>query len=216
MSTISSLRTVLNIIEALTFIIALYCYKGNKSHRKFIFYFAFIVFSEMIGKIFDIYRYLELTKYWYNFIVIPTEFFFWYFFLLTNFKKKKEKLIVKIGILLLTCSFIIEWMFFYDAKAVFVSLSYTFGNLVLLLLILIYFKQLIHSKRILNFDKELEFWLCSGLLLFYLGTFPVFGLYNYFLDNYPNDLKMFYIFMLVLNCLMYTLFSIGMLWTKPK
>jgi hypothetical protein len=216
MSKITLLRILLNIIEVVTLITAIYCYKKNKSQTKFIFYFAFIVFAETIGKIFDLYRYLELTKYWYNFIVIPIEFFFWYFFLLNVFNNKKEKLIVKIGIVLLACSFIIEWLFFYDAKAVFISLSYTFGNLILLLLILIYFKQLIHSKRILAFDKEIEFWMCSGLLLFYLGTFPMFGLYNYFLVNYPDDLKNFYIVMLVLNCLMYSLFSIGMLWTKQK
>lgn len=207
-------RIALYIAEAIAFVSALYSYKSK--NNKLIYYFGFIVFAEFIGRYFVNNKMLDYSKNWYNYIVIPTEFFFWFWFLLQHFKEKNEKFFIKTGMAVLAISFIIEWLFFYDAKAVFISLSYTLGNLILLLFILMYFKNLIHSKRILTFDKELEFWICCGLLLFYLGTFPLFGLYNYFLANYPQELRTYYVIMLILNSLMYLLFSFGMLWTKPK
>lgn len=209
-------RIALYIAEAIAFVSAMYSFKKYKKNLNLLIYFGFIVLAEYIGRYFVGNKQFNYSKYWFAFIVIPLEFFFWYWFFLNHFKVKKERAIVKTGIMVLAVSFIVEWLFFYDTKAIFISLSYTLGNLILLLFILLYFKNLIHSKRILTFDKEVEFWICCGLLLFYLGTFPMFGLYNYFLANYPQELKTYYVVMLILNSLMYLLFSFGMLWTKPK
>jgi len=215
MTYIELLKQVLYIGEILTFASVLYTYKKS-NNTLLLLYFGFIVLAETIGKYLVTNKFFDYSKYWFAYFVIPLEFFFWYWFFYQHFKKKNEKLIIKTGMLLLAISFIVEWLFFYDSKAVFISLSYTLGNLILLLIILMYFKSLIHTERILTFDKELEFWICCGLLLFYLGTFPMFGLYNYFLNNYPQELRIYYVVMLVLNSLMYLLFSFGMLWTKPK
>ena len=218
MTSIAILKISLNLAEGIAFLSALYkLYTTKSSDYKYLtFYFLFIILAEQIGNYFVRKDLFDITKYWYCFIVIPVEFFFFYWFLLNHFNTKKDRLIAKIGIAILIIGFIIDWLFYYNSKAVFISLSYTLGNLILLILVLRYFKNLIHSKRILNFTTELEFWICLGLLIFYLSTFPFFGLYNYFLENYPIEFRIYYIVMLVLNSVMYLIFSIGMLWTKPK
>lgn len=216
MTLLKFLKYFLNFTEIISLITAIYVFRKNSNFKKIICYLLIITVAEIFGRISVELRQTKISNLLYNYIVIPIEFFFWYWFLLQHFEKKKEKMFVKTGMVILGVSFIVEWVFFYDAKAVFISLSYTLGNLILLLFILMYFKNLIHSKRILTFDKELEFWICCGLLLFYLGTFPMFGLYNYFLSSYPQELRVYYVVMLVLNSLMYLIFSFGMIWTKPK
>lgn len=216
MTTLKFLKYFLNFTEIIAFLISVYVYKKTTKCSQLNYYFFIIMTVELFGRISAEIHQTKISNLLYNYFIIPLEFFFWYWFFYQHFKEKNEKLIIKTGMLLLAISFIVEWLFFYDAKAVFISLSYTLGNLILLLFILMYFKNLIHSKRILTFDKELEFWICCGLLIFYLGTFPMFGLYNYFLNNYPQELRVYYVVMLILNSLMYLLFSFGMLWTKPK
>ena len=165
------LRIILNSIQLLTFIIAfIYC----KNLKKGIYlrsYFLFIIFSEIIGKLLEVCSLFEFNKLWYNFIVIPAEFFFWYWYMLQQFKEKKEILFVKSGIIILTLSFVFEWLFFYDTKTVFISLSYTLGNLIFLVFILMYFKNFLLSfclaiflsidcrnmKYIYNFQKSSYF-----------------------------------------------------------
>lgn len=218
MTLIALLKISLNLAEGIAFLSALYklCTSKSSDYKQLTFYFLFIVLAEQMGSFLVSKDLFEYTKYWYSFIVIPVEFLFFYWFLLNHFNTKKDRIIARTGIVILILGFIIDWLFFYNSKAIFISLSYTLGNLILLILVLHYFKNLIHSKRILNFTKELEFWICLGLLIFYLSTFPFFGLYNYFLDNYPVEFRIYYIVMLVLNIVMYLIFSIGMLWTKSK
>lgn len=218
MTVIELLKTSLYLAEGITFLSALYNYYHTKSNQyKYLtLYFLFIVLAEQIGRFLVYNDLLDITKYWYSFIVIPVEFFFFFWFFFTHFTSPKDKTIPKYGSILLLLAFIADWLFFYNTKAVFISLSYTLGNLILLVVVLIYFRNLIHSKRILNFTNEIEFWISLGLLLFYLCTFPFFGLYNYFFVNYPIEFRTYYIIMLLLNILMYLIFSIGLLWTKRK
>ena len=218
MTLIVLLKNSLYIAEGIAFLSAMYQFYTSKSskYKYLTFYFLFIVIAEQIGRFLVYKDLLGYTKYWYSYIVIPVEFLFFYWLLFNHFDTKKDRLIAKVGIFLLTFGFVIDWFFFYNAKSVFISLSYTLGNLILLILVLRYFKILIHSKRILNFSKELEFWICLGLLIFYLCTFPFFGLYNYFFENYPIEFRIYYMVMLALNILMYLIFSVGILWTKPK
>ena len=218
MTSIAILKISLFLAEGIAFLAALYKLYISKSsnYKQLTFYFLFIILAEQIGTHLVRKDLFDLAKYWYGFLVIPVEFFFFYWFLWNHFNTKKDKIIAKTGIAILIVGFAVDWLFFYNSKAIFISLSYTLGNLILVILVLRYFKNLIHSKRILNFTTELEFWICLGLLIFYLCTFPFFGLYNYFLNNYPIEFRVYYILMLVLNIVMYLIFSIGILWTKPK
>lgn len=218
MLTLKGIRYILYIAEFIALISAVYSFKRSApiQQRALPIYFLFIVFAEYVGRHFDNARLLDYTRNWYGFFVIPIEFLFFYWFLWKHFARQKERRWIALGAVLFMLSLAAEWLFFYDTNATFISLSYTMGNLILLVFILMYFNGLVHSKRILNFTRELEFWICSGLLLFYLCTFPFFGLYNYFLEKFPEEFRIYYVVMLLLNILMYGIFSFGMIWTRRK
>ena len=45
--------------------------------------------------------------------------------------------------------------------------------------ILIYFKELLNSERVLNYKRLLPFWISVGFLIFYLTTIPFFTLFYF-------------------------------------
>lgn len=137
--------------------------------------------------------------------------FMHYFFYKTLFTKKK--IVILTGCLIYITSLILEKTLLQNTIYYFQSLSYTVGNLFILIYIIIYFLQLVKSDKILAFKKLTEFWIVCGMLVFYLGTFPFYGLYNELAKNID-------IFMAVawvatsLNYCMYLLFTIGFIWGK--
>lgn len=96
----------------------------------------------------------------------------------------------------------------------FQSLSYTVGTLFILLYLIIFFTQLVRSKNIVTFKQLTIFWVACGMLVFYLGTFPFYGLYN----ELAKDIDLFIAVAWVatsLNYCMYLLFTAGFIWGKP-
>lgn len=58
----------------------------------------------------------------------------------------------------------------------FSSLSYLVGNIILLILIIIFF--LVSQTGTTTYQGNMMFWTCTGLLVFYLGSLPFYGLWN--------------------------------------
>jgi hypothetical protein len=98
----------------------------------------------------------------------------------------------------------------------FSSFSYTIGNIILLGLILSCLYKIIKSDDILQFRASMMFWVCLGLLFFYLGSLPFFGLWNYLNNNHPAIFDNYWYIQMALNYLMYFTFSLGFIWHKPK
>jgi hypothetical protein len=94
--------------------------------------------------------------------------------------------------------------------------SYLAGVLGLLVIIIMYGYELLNSDRLFRFYKQPEFWICAGVLLFYLGTLPFHLAWNVasvkFVRAYANTKGIFYF----LICTMYVFFSISILCLKPK
>ena len=86
----------------------------------------------------------------------------------------------------------------------------------MLILILSYFFQLVTSNSILNFKNNMLFWVCLGMLLYYLGTFPYFGLRNTFATNFQDVFNTYTYIAYFLNALMYLMFTISFIWGKPN
>jgi hypothetical protein len=94
------------------------------------------------------------------------------------------------------------------------SLSYTVGNLFILVYLISFFIQLAKNDRLLQFKKLTVFWIAAGMLLFYLGTFPFYGLYNELAKDIPFFISVAW-FATFLNYCMYLFFTIGFIWGKP-
>ena len=71
------------------------------------------------------------------------------------------------------------------------SITNSIGCLFLLILTFKYFFKLTKSANFLKFYEEPMFWIASGCLVYYLGSFPYWGLYNVMLNQYFDILVIY-------------------------
>lgn len=177
------------------------------------FYLAVISVLEIVNRTLEHYSKFDTANVITGVEVIFEVFFInWFFYktLATN----KHKIIIA-GCTFYTISCIFERTFFIDTGYYFASLSYTVGNLFILIYLILFFIELVNSDKLLNFKKLTVFWIALGMLVFYLGTFPFYGLYN----ELANDLNLFVPLAWIstsLNYSMYLLFTIAFIWGKPQ
>jgi hypothetical protein len=147
-------------------------------------------------------------------IQVPIEILFinWFFFKTLT---KKLRIIIPAGIIIYIVSLILELTWLKSNTYYFESLSATIGNLCILIYCIIYFIDLVNSDKILFFRKLTVFWLVTGMLVFYLGTFPYYGLYNELGKNENLFISISWV-ALSLNYCMYLLFTIAFIWGKPQ
>nr|MBK9653417.1 hypothetical protein [Bacteroidota bacterium] len=126
----------------------------------------------------------------------------------------KFKTLPVISAALYCATLAIEKYNFDNADYFFESLSYTVGNLFILVYIIIYFIDLVRSENILKFNQLTTFWIALGMLIFYLGTFPFYGLYNELTKNLVIFIPAAWV-ATSLNYIMYLMFTVGLIWGKP-
>lgn len=180
----------------------------NSYVRYFIFYLGVLIFCETIAYFLNEAKMYEPKNALYDFIVLPLEFLFFHWFYYQSFSNR-GRLIVALCSILYIISWVIDQMFFVNAKTVFMSLSYSAGNVTLLILIFTYFNQMIATNEILYFKTDIKFWVSLGILVFYLGTFPYFGLRNVLIKQYNPLFRSYTWGMIFLDYIMYCLFAIG-------
>jgi len=182
----------------------------------FPFYLSFIVLSEFIGQLLSDPAMKRTNIAFFNYFEIPIEFlfFFWLFFKTGKHYTYKSLPIFCAGTYLVC--WLIDSLYLSKLQFSFYSFSYTIGNLLLLVLILRYFILLVTSNSILGFANDMMFWICTGLLLYYLGTFPFYGLRNTLGTNYPQLYSTYSYIMYALNSLMYLMFTFSFIWGRPS
>ncbi len=207
---------ILFITEIVSFLSGIFFLKELKKlpYRMFVLYLGAIILCETISVVLEYYKIKHQGL--FIFFVIPLEFLFfhWLFYQFSTIKEKQRILICASVYII---AFLIERVFLNDPqKYSFSSFSYTIGNAVLLFVIFQYFIRLVNSERILYFYSERLFWISCGLLLFYLGTSPFYGLNNYLYNFYPNIFWKYNYIMFFLNCSMYLLFAASFIWGEKE
>ncbi len=203
------------------FIILLSCIIGfiywesvKKSYWKFFPLYLLIVTTSEIARYLPIYGFKIESLHFLLINIIPIEFLFFFWLFYKNSQKKSH---LFIGSAVYLIAFLIENIWADTMKSnYFSSFSYSIGNIILLFFILEYFYRLMNSDRILNFKKERMFWVALGLLVFFLGTFPYFGLYNLMLSKYFSLLVSYTWVEIFLNYAMYLLFAASFIWGKEN
>jgi hypothetical protein len=156
----------------------------------------------------------RVANYLSIFIIIPFEFLFFSWLFYKNLYKKP---IVIWGSCLYIFAYLLEHILFkFKKDYFFFSFSYSIGNIILLIFILMYFYKLTYSERILFFYKEKMFWVALGCLIFYLGTFPYYGIFNLLLKNHYELLVSYTWVEIFLDYTMYLLFAASFIWGKEK
>jgi hypothetical protein len=202
----------------------------NTYWKWFPIYLAVIVLLELTGKFLieflddpsrsindpERYRGTNINAGLYRYFGIPIQFLFFFWLFWRYFSNKKEYRWPMIGAAIYVLSWFAEMLLFQKQQFWFMSFSYTIGNIVLLVLIILFFVRFINSENILKYKQSMMFWVCFGLMAFYLVTFPFYALRN---TLWKSNRSVFYIYSYVsmgLDYLMYIFFTISFIWGRPK
>lgn len=164
-----------------------------------------------IGSHYVIFPTVNKSNHWvYNVATIFEFYFFSYFFYRiskNSFSKKLIKIFVFAYPFILMISFITfqKWYSFHTN-------TYLLGELYLVILCLLYFRELYTANEFKNLSRSPVFWIVTGLLIFTAGQLPYMLLINYLNTHYIIASKFFKNYILtILNIVMYAMFSIGLL-----
>lgn len=191
------------------------CFKQQPKEMKyFAFYLTFIFFSEVLGHISQQNIWNHLNMYYLNLFVIPIEFlfFFWLYYSLTVEKVHRLLILFFSSIYLLL--FMLEC--FHIQTTVFLSLSYLFGSISILIMIFGYFLQYLKNGDLQKMKSNPFLHISIGLLLFYLGTSPYYGLKNFIYKEYTEIINNYWYVAICLNCIMYCMFTVSFLCNRRK
>lgn len=191
--------------------------KIKNSHWKwFPIYLAVIVVAELTGKYFY-YAKMDYPKMiMYDYIVVPMEILFFHYMFYKEFSNTKAAKLPLAGSFVYILAVIIDSVLLKDKYHWFLSYSYALGVVLLVIYITIFLFRLAGGKAVLGFKSNFVFWVCVGLLLFYLGSLPFYGLYNTFYKKYHQSFISFAYLNYVFNYLMYLSFVIAFKWGKLK
>lgn len=183
----------------------------NTYWKWFTIFIIYIFIIEKFGVyLFDLF--LIKKDVFFAFIGIPIQYVF--FFWLYSIKSLKNKKLFFIFTSLYLLSFIPIELYFKSFDIVY-SFNMTTGTFLLMILVFLEFKKQIQNDDILQFWTNKMFYINIGIMLFYVGTLPFFGLYNLLLKE-PTIWNAYYIYFLISNCLMYLFFTASFIWGKPK
>jgi hypothetical protein len=220
--TIDILNWILRLFECLAAVTGLYYWSTIKhSYWKwFALYLCFIAISELFGWLLSQIDRPDLNRNFYHYLVIPVEFIFFFWL----FARQSAGHTIKRLAILATLSFVSCWAIdtfllntvFYKTLYWFSSLSYTIGNLFLLLFCMHFLIRLARSNDILHFKHNPMFWVCIGLLIFYMGTAPYYGLRNMLYKNYTDVFWTYTKLGFIFNYSMYSLFITSFLCRVPN
>ena len=179
-------------------------------------YLLVIAISESIGVYFSYgLKNYNLNGILYNYLVMPLEFLFFIWLFGKYFESQNERRWVIGGAIIYSISWIIEILFLKREATWFMSLSFTIGNIVLLVLVILFLIRLVNSEKILHFKRSMMFWVALGVLIFPL-TFTFYAVRNTLYANYQQLFYLAWYASQVLSYLMYLLFIAAFVWAKPK
>lgn len=195
----------------------LYYRKLNGSFWKYLPVFLLVLFClECYGQFLGEHKNYNANINLFKLVVVPLLFSF-YSFIFYNILLKKRVLLICVGLVLFLLSLIFEYTILKIFHPFYASLSMGIVNVFFLIYCILYYVELINSEELITFYRLLSFWFCTGILVFYLGCLPYFGLYNLLATKFYKSLFLPYTWIFVgLNYIMYTFFIVGFIWSKKK
>lgn len=162
------LRGIYNYFEYLSLIIAIIFYNRYKGFQFYKFFIIYLINLVLFGII--AITFFKETIFLFNIYT----FFEFNFFALIYYNLIQEKKSLKIlSALFLLFNLIYFLSFIYlELSKYTVSLEGLFNSI----FIILYFKELLTSKKVLNYKKLLPFWISVGFLIFYITSIPFFTL----------------------------------------
>jgi hypothetical protein len=149
----------------------------------------------------------DATTLFYLFSVF--EFCFYLYTLHHIIRTRKAKTVV-LYVLIIYPVLAVFNIFFIQVET-FPSISYSLGCLLIVGVCIYYFYELFHLPSAVNLLREAAFWISTGLLFFYICSFPLFGLASFLYNASSIILQNLQTILTVMNALLYTLFTVSFL-----
>lgn len=205
---------ILNTFEITAFLTGLYFYTQleKKYLKLFVALLGFIVLTELLGKYFKYNNQSTISNtILYGYISIPIQFIGYYWL---YSKRNSNRIIFVVPTMLYLGCLLLEYISIKGKDYIFSNLTYTLGNILLLIIIVHYLYKLITSHEILHFKKDPFFWISIGQLIFYLPTIPFYFFLHYIREANLSFYINYYYFAISLNCIMYVCYSLSFIWNK--
>lgn len=172
--------TVAFLFELISLFTAIFCYKDLKA-TKMVFFIPFLLLTcviEFIGYLSILYAVRE-QNYWIYNVFTTCEFTFYAYLFMHKFKLPFLRKVAFFFIPLIIVFSITNFIFLQGTDH-FHTYTILFGSFFIVLFCCCYFYEWILPEQInQNLLKQPFFWVCVGLLLFYLGSVIINALFEY-------------------------------------
>lgn len=179
----------------------------------FIPFLFLTVLIEFIGAIFSSnHVYVEYVRFGMYNIFTTIEFLFYSFLFYNHFKKPNFK---KMAILFMPLFFtfsLINILFIQGFNDTFNTYAFLLGSFFIVIFCCLYFFESVQPEKIDDqLSKQPFFWICSGLLIYYLGSVIINALFKYLTSNDLRNegTKIYTIINNSLNVILYSSFCIS-------
>jgi hypothetical protein len=198
----------------LSFIVSLIVYRGNGYPyiKLFPLFLLTTLTAEFIGSY--LYSLGKNNLYIYNFFSV-LEFSFYLYVISLIISNARVKKYIRIAIILNAIASIINILFIQGMKTTH-TVTYSIGCLLIVMACIYYFYELFRLPKSVKLSRNPAFWICSGLLFFYICGFPLFAFVNFW-GRFKWMVNSFSDIFDILNFFLYSLFTIAFLCSRtPK
>lgn len=183
--------------------------RSRKIDKVNLFFFAGYILLSVTDFFFYFYaKFLDIfTERFYSVSVILVFFLylFYYYklFYLSSLKKIQIVILISFIISMIVMSYVDKGLFEHF------SFNMLYVNIILLTFsIILFLYQTFNSDKIFEIKNYLPFWISVSLLIFYIGTIPIF----YFRTSVSQDIYFFILFLL--NLVSNVVIAVGLFWSK--
>ncbi len=183
----------------------------NTIYTTFIFYLLYTALNEILGLFLGLYTKLP-NDFLYNIYDIVTILFYLYLYKTLIISPKTIKLI-NYFMMAFIGSYIVEFLFgYFNPLTENSSYSAHIGSIFLLITLILFLFEIINNEKIVfNLHKSMIFWISIGLLLYVVGTIPIF------ISREIMNYNITYQYILFgLNVIMYGCFVAGFILSKKE
>lgn len=200
----------------LSFIASLTAYSNSNPENNYLKWWPPFLFLTLLVELSGSYLYLDgkNNTFIYNSFSI-VEFPFYMANLSFFVRKPLAKKIIRYTAVLYAVITLIN-MLFIQGIMTFNSITFALGCLLIASFCVYYFLELFRSPKAIKLKNDPAFWICTGLLFFYCVSFPFFALANLSGGLPKILLKHFQTIVTILNCFLYTLFTIAFLCNRTR
>jgi len=120
-------------------------------------------------------------------------------------KEKPSRMVIQYLIGVFNCVYFFSFYFL-----VLQNYTVTIGAIMVSVFMILYLKELLNSDKIIEYKREVSFWITIGMLFYYLGTIPFLALV-YFIG-----LKGVFLFKIIniITIITHLCFIFGVLWSR--